>query len=472
MKRSQATIFIIIGLLIIIISIFFFINRDFQKQNLNIEILNEQSFQKYFDECAHDSIIQSNIINGFISNNEYYQQTFLKKLDQCMGPFLLYLDNDKGYDIIKISENNADIQVNEINLIVNISYPIEIKKRTSIFRFENFIETFDRSINYKLSDIGKKLVYSTDRLVNLNIEENTQLTDLYGDPAEDIVIVKLSDKREKNGEELYSNLIYCILPIQHVFTKDVELKLDVESLIPGILDYEDLRVAWWDPRADEWGFLPSKYEMGYITAEIEYTTCFGLIINNGPEFGNFEQGLDDEAEGFSESLINVPPPEYQMHSGKYDEIFYKIRQEMGGTYTLNDVSKCVLGPSSTYCYVGTPAGCGTKIHCKREKLASLDEHSLNMLFRHEITHNLQQVNGGCISQRIYSEWGAEYYSGSNYYSFLLNGEWHTAAQLGEKLKQEGCSEEELNSMAFCEPGSIESASHCFIGKEIAENIKP
>ncbi len=169
----------------------------------------------------------------------------------------------------------------------------------------------------------------------------------------------------------------------------------------------------------------------------------------------------------------------ETYHGTYMEIYEKIKNDMGSSMELYPVSpsgECQPPSPIAYWCWRVSGSCGNGIYCKEEALTGASIAQLNTLFRHELTHSLQGSCGGTITNGlgVRSEWGAEYYSGSTYYRFKVKGQWLTAQQLGEAMKNSGCSESMLMNAAFCKGGAYAQLGKqgCILGNngDIAESV--
>ncbi len=139
----------------------------------------------------------------------------------------------------------------------------------------------------------------------------------------------------------------------------------------------------------------------------------------------------------------TPQPPTKIYTGTYQSIFEQARASMGGTANL--YTDCTSDIADwAWCWVHS--GChGYGIYCKHDKLAYASSTTLSKLFVHELMHTFQSCGGNSI----YSEWGAEYYSGSQYYCFLVGGTWIHAQEVGQIMRTQGCSDAQLVSTAYC-----------------------
>jgi hypothetical protein len=296
---------------------------------------------------------------------------------------------------------------------------------------------------------------------------------MYGDEKEDFMIVRLEDKKEKNGVLLDANLIYGLLPIQYISSSPIKLCFYIDKLLPDKnIPYSELRIVFWNPNSEKWGVVPTKYEKGCLSGEINYTTFYGVMKVFVPK--NMPSASFGPWDSLPASTINAPSPNFNIYSsGASNQIFEQIRSEMGGPWPLIDNQDCVgqVVYTGAYCAAAS-TNCGNGIHCKTNAF-SLNPTSQNLLFRHEITHSIQIMNdlsmATCHYQSPRREWGAEYYTDTGCYEFIVNGKGkYSARQLGEEMKNKNsaCTDELFMKAAFCEPGSYEQLEQldCLLGE--------
>ncbi|MEM3374439.1 MAG: hypothetical protein QXE31_04425, partial [Candidatus Woesearchaeota archaeon] len=187
---------------------------------------------------------------------------------------------------------------------------------------------------------------------------------------------------------------------------------------------------------------------------------FSLLFNKDFLTFNYDKFSYDQIEDLTKTSNNLEKVEYVKNNIEqeiktpylyksttplyYKDLFNDIKSKLGGTLPLytdctEDISKYA------WCWVHN--GChGFGIYCKKDKLEKASQSYLAQLFVHEITHNLQ---AGRCSNRVESEWGAEYYSGSQYYCFKVGNNWLKATQVAQIMKHNGCSDSQLIDTAFC-----------------------
>ncbi len=460
--------FVIVGLVVIIL-LTLLLRTSQKKEGIN----NDNSlsnFQEYFDACALDAIIKSNVLYGFIENKMQYESSMSSLTDSCMQPYL-ESQKEKGFNIKKEKTTSSALEVNENTINVKIIFPVDITRGDTRFSFSDYTKTFERLKKVDLKDVKNKPVVSSDGVIKLEFEDNGELSSMYGDGVQDFMIVRLEDKVERNGGLLAGNLIYGLLPVQYISSSPINICFYLDKLLPGSdIKIEDLRVMFWNPNSNRWGLLESQYKDGCLGAKVNYTTFYGVIKVYSPVvLGEVSFNPWDNLPG---STINAPPPDFEIYRGSSNEIFEKVRADMGGPWPLIDDPQCAQNviTSGAFC-IASAGDCGTGIYCL-PNINSMDDAKQNLLFRHEITHSIQIMNDIegdiCASGSPRREWGAEFYSDTQCYDFIIDGKGkYSARQLAEEMKTKNpeCTEDLLMDAAFCNPGSYEKLEEldCLIG---------
>ncbi|MEM2139310.1 MAG: hypothetical protein QXM96_04115 [Candidatus Woesearchaeota archaeon] len=367
--------------------------------------------------------------------------------------------------------------VSEKRLIVKIDYNLIIIKDNNFFELKSYEKVFDREVLVDLRDNKKKIIYSSDKLFKVEIEENTKFFDIKGNEIKDIFIIRIEDKNNLFGEKLESNIIYGLLPTDIYTSKSIKICFD-NLFIKG-KDIDKLKISWFFKEDKKWGYLNGNKEEFCFGTNVNFTTYYGLTYKEEPISGIPNSIKDLEEETFfnnlqqnnlnnqvNNNLANTNNINYQIYPINNDvlNLFNQINNEMNGPYKLNLNPNCVLGGKQVYCFVGYVPNCHiVAVNCDLNKLNTMSDKELNLLLRHEITHSIQQKNNGC-SYKNNIEWGAEYYSGTSYYRCPINGKIYTARQIGEEMKKKGCSEEDILNAAFCVPGALDilKSNNCLL----------
>ncbi|MCM2325990.1 MAG: hypothetical protein NDI94_06005 [Candidatus Woesearchaeota archaeon] len=468
--KSQVSLYIIIGLVVVIVLAAIFLPKKAQQNDLVKLSLDKAGFQSYFEECSKLSVIDGNNRYGLSeSTRSEYQQHVSAKLRECSSEYLTKLE-EKGLNVTD-ADITVVLEINDVNAIVTIIYPVSISLGSSTYVYDGYEETFEKQRVIEPQDTVGKNVVSSDNNFLISSDEPLQFIDIYGKPVKKDIVLKIADKREFDGEELESSLVYGITPIGQFSKEPITIKLYVEGFVPPEL-YNKIRIAWYNPLSNTWMYYAdAKVKDGAITTDVHYTSYYGLTTsrptpNNVPTLGTSQPmipGLNEPipqgTSGFGSSsgfTGSYTPPDTSYNNvpgNDVKKIYDTIKAEMHANYVLSVDPNCV--PEGGFCWTGSTDRCGVAaIYCT-ERIYSMSNSELNLLFRHELTHNLQQNNGGCASDdRPMKEWGAEYYAGSTYYAFVMEEGKLLAHVAAEKmLEQPGCTEEILKNAAFCSSAS-------------------
>ncbi|AJF61630.1 TPA: hypothetical protein HA239_03935 [Candidatus Woesearchaeota archaeon] len=465
-RKSQVAVFVIVGLLIVVfVSILISVkNISLGRESADAKLFsaNRDRLQRFLDECTENAAVRSNVAYGMNKQSrQEYESYFENELHTCMQNLVSTFEEQAL--VIGLGAPSAETQINEDNIVFSINYPISLSNKELSYEIADYTYIFDKTHTVAIEK--EKPMLSSDELVNIYADEDTKLADIKNSRASEITI-KVFDKRElPENANLLGNLGYGISPGNYFANDTIELSFFAEEL--GFESTEGLYIAWWSHHGQEWGLLPTTIDNGIMKARTRYLTYYGVMRwIQAPEI--------EEEEEAPQSAITVPPdPPHNdiiVYGGDVLSIFNSIRQDMGGTYGLSLNPKCVEPPfisTNAICRTGYSPQCGlTAVHCKVNRLGSTD---INILFRHEIVHNLQQLNGGC-GNSVRTEWGAEYISGSTYYTFKLNNQPVTAQQIAGLMEERNCTGQELRDAALCRPGSYErlAAKGCLLaGNDVA-----
>ncbi|MFH2019961.1 MAG: hypothetical protein ABIJ34_00975 [archaeon] len=454
MRKAQLSVFVIFGLLIML-AILIFLSNPPKIQSSVIEFSTELGrLGPYFRECCKLSMLDANSRYGLHSSTkDDYEPYLIAKVDDCMSPFLQDIAV-RGMDVERVDTPSALLEINDLNAIVTIKYPVKVSTKSDSYIFPDYVQKFERVTIIDEKNINNAV--SADTNFILSAPDGIRIYGPYDEEFANLYI-KVSDKREIGCDELLGNLVYGVYPLGYYSDEPITIKLDIDKIAPWLTDRDKLRIAWQDPDSKKCTFLEnSKYKDGMLQADTKYITFFGI---GKPSVSTSGYPYQSTGEGTSGSF-NTPAGDFEPVQGTAQVIYDGIKAEMGGTYSLFKNNECV--PPGAYCFTGWSARCPNgeaAIYCN-DAIYSIDEGALNTLFRHEITHNLQQ-NNKCAFDTAKSEWGAEYYSGSNYYNFAITSPTITrsgmsAAEVGTELEKAGCIKSELLDAAFCKGGNIGS----------------
>ena len=233
MKKGQITIFIILGVFILIsASLFFYLKNtnNIFKENIPVEFTDIYNFiDSCMDQSAQDSISLVSQTGGYYNLPEdktltnialYYNNNknllpsmkeieeqislaFSESLDSCINNF----QDFESYQTDIIDNTEYQVLIKENKVSFKIKYPLEISKGENSANFKNFEKTIDSKLD-DAYEIAKSVIL--ERIINDGVclnclfdsaEENDLFIEMY-DYDSDTTIFIIVDKTYKlNGED-------------------------------------------------------------------------------------------------------------------------------------------------------------------------------------------------------------------------------------------------------------------------------
>lgn len=278
-RKSQITLYLIIFLLMVLLFVFFInTNKPYiYSEGYNTDLNLKDAIERCISESAIKQIEKTGISesNLIMFKNEVYKET--KKCTKKLFDEIQKIN-------YQVQEGNLQINthLNEETIILDVSYSLVISKDNQIFEFKDFLITIDKSIFVKIPN-GKAekeiILRSKDGKAELKIEKGTEIKDNQGNPVEAISL-KIHDIKINGYDNnvVLSNVLYEGLPDGARFSKPVKLAFKIESnRLPD--DISNYRIAKWDPNKKIWLGLPSNYNNGVISTEINGFSLYADIVD-------------------------------------------------------------------------------------------------------------------------------------------------------------------------------------------------
>ncbi|MFH2020947.1 MAG: hypothetical protein ABIJ34_06005 [archaeon] len=287
MKRAQVTPFVIVGVVLIVLIGLYVYNINQNKavgykntaQSQIAFSADTSNFQKFFDECAKQSILNANLEIGLDIGSKAAYETFLSKsVNDCMEPYLLNMQKI-GYSLVK-DKTVSNLETTSETLVVNIKFPTEISYQDTKFTFNDYVTTFGKTETVKLNNgmaTEEMILYSTDRRAMLVIPKGTQVQFSDGTPVNEISL-KIKEKHFDglSNSVVIGNLAYEGLPNGARFNQPLELSMRVRgSDIPELMSLDSLSIAYWDGLI--WKGLETTYDNGAVKTSINHFTIFSVV---------------------------------------------------------------------------------------------------------------------------------------------------------------------------------------------------
>ncbi len=305
-KRGQITLFIIVGILLVAISLFMFYpqKQDIVKQPTNfdtkpvkifIDNCIKQSLENGIDDVGfHDSLLLENYLNNNI-------KTCTNNFVQFPGASIL--EEDIHSSVILTEDN--------LTLVINIDYPITITTESSETRFSAFYLNYALSSHLVLDTnmsitLFPYIVQSENLAAILDIPPGTNITLKNGTPVDEVSI-EIMDNYQFSGDTI-GFLSYDLKPDGATFNPPITLQIKYdEYLLPKGVEEQYLKISYFDLSLFDWVSWPSTVDIenNIVTANISHFTPMSITYVNNT-IGSIT--------GFDNSIIAYYPFDINSHN--------------------------------------------------------------------------------------------------------------------------------------------------------------
>lgn len=364
MKKAQVTLFIIVGLVLVIAAVGFFLlqsqptdidNKGYLSDTASLEsahnVLNMQ-----IQKCLETLTMEAIDIKGIGDGSAEMIRAFINlKLDECID--FEYITN-QGFSIDKAGFETV-VVVNEDTILVELSYPMTIRKDRSVSTLDTFSYSIKRLTTERLelsgsgATVKEVRIRTEDEDAELVIPEGTVITRPDGTVADELSLNIV----EKNFGGLSNNvvlgqIVYGGIPDGVTFSKPLVLniKYNPEDL-PADEPEENIVVGWLNNGV--WVGLPSVVdtENKIVSAKIEHFTNFTILVPScNPIITNiitYDYGLVYEQTcGFSYSGQTCIEADWTSENGGWHEkettLLPKILTTNVLLATMGTAAECII----------------------------------------------------------------------------------------------------------------------------------
>ena len=279
-NKGQISVFVIIGIIIVIIIGFFALsNIKTQQQDLELESQNALSFSEirvnleaYIKSCIRD-FVEKNMEDTGIREDTLteYENLVSLNVEECANDLLSRL-KEQQYTISQ-GEINTNIEINDETVVITLTYPITIEKNNQRIDYKIFQETFDRTNTEHIPDgvTDKEVrIPSNDGRAELVIPPGVTITDEEGNPVEDIGI-RVEDLHFDGLENnvVIGNLVFETKPSGVKFSEPIELSIEFRDQdFPAGTSTANLAISSWDPVYQIWRGVPTIIKGNRALAKI------------------------------------------------------------------------------------------------------------------------------------------------------------------------------------------------------------
>ncbi|MEM4397481.1 MAG: hypothetical protein QW757_02540 [Candidatus Woesearchaeota archaeon] len=313
-KKSQLTVYFIIGLVFIflVFTIFFLQKKPYLVNN---QVSFENKLPLNLKNCLETNAYQSIEYYGLDKEKNY--NYLYKKADFCVKSIIKDFE-DKGYNIER-SVPILYIEINEDSFIINYTNNIKIFKGKESYSFDSLnlkipLKTFLKTTN------KESILFSVDKQAKLYIPEDNNINS--------VLSVKNINKNFDNlKNDIVVSNVYEFEPDGLTFEKP--LKLEIELPKTKFFDYREATIAYFDKKAKIWKGLKTEMVDNKLVTNVNHFTKFAIVIGCNSENNN--------------NVINLPllfqqkyGYNFKIKDNEREEDFIKRVSEISNKFCLED----------------------------------------------------------------------------------------------------------------------------------------
>ncbi|MBI2133214.1 hypothetical protein HYU11_00880 [Candidatus Woesearchaeota archaeon] len=287
LKRGQVSLFIIIGLIILLVTGLLIISRNPPQANSGkIELQQEGLFiQSYVGTCLREKLVEAESFGLNNDVNEIQSEYIEAKLRECAD---LSQFNKNGLEIHQ-SAINTEIRLSDEIFSAKTTYPITISRKGGTISFQNFNEYIKRESSTAFSQDQTEvteptILLSGDKNAEIKIEAGTKAT--RDGSAISGMSIRMLDKKFDNLENsvVFGGVVYEALPEGASFSPAIKMTISYNpSLLPPGTPEESLVIAYHDPDKDLWITLDSEVDQdnNQVKATVSHFSKFAIVVGCG-----------------------------------------------------------------------------------------------------------------------------------------------------------------------------------------------
>ncbi len=265
-KKSQISLFLIVGLvLLLVVSLFVVVRINMKRadvQQVKQESITFQNLEEdaglYVEDCIEQSVFEG-IENYGLDSPGILEVYVGEQIMICTDEFKIY------ENIAEISEEEpvVNVEINDDIINFNIDYPVIFSKGEEQFRLKKFSYSFRTNtlIDSDGGIIEEGTVYTTeDGRLNLYFSDDTTVTK-DGDSV-DAISLNVEDEHINglSNAVVIGSVLYEGLPHGAKFNPAIEVTVELDEEDIQGLDTSALKLAYYDDDADLWITYPSYFD--------------------------------------------------------------------------------------------------------------------------------------------------------------------------------------------------------------------
>jgi len=268
---------------ILLIAFMFVITIKNEENKINgvVDPTISEPIRLYTENCIKETLEQGLLDIGF-SNLPKLEIYLENNIRRCTNEFEVFsgLEIEEG-----IVSSDIDFTSDNLNLLVDVEYPITIKKGKMKKDMSKFHITYSLSSQVLLSISGNvvgsdALVYSSNMLASLSIPIGVSALDENGLPL-DRISITLEDNSSFSGDIL-GFMAYDLQPDGATFDPPITLSIKYdESELSPILAEQELQISYYED--GEWVAWPSNVDVdnNIIYASVSHFTSNAVTAASG-----------------------------------------------------------------------------------------------------------------------------------------------------------------------------------------------
>ena len=247
-KRGQISIFFMLGV-ILLLAVMLVTNIRDKENDIEDPVLSPSeanSVKLYAEKCIKETIEQGLLDVG--SSDLFRLEKYLENnVRVCTNDFSVFRDFQVEEGIISSDIDRTD---DELNLLINVDYPLTIKKGDATREVSEFYMTYALSSDVQLSIVGGVTdsvaeVYSRNMLATLTIPSGTDARNIDGTPVNSVSMI-IRDNLEYKGDTI-GYTIYDLNPDGATFNPPIEMSIKYdETKLSPIVAEESIVISYQD----------------------------------------------------------------------------------------------------------------------------------------------------------------------------------------------------------------------------------
>jgi hypothetical protein len=273
-KKSQITIFVIIGVVIIILFALFVI---MSKKRTTFEPgtpIRKELFQNYILLCFKETFNDAKTYKG-ITDNFVLEEYIVENIDKCIENevFLQF-----GYEV-ETGDKRVGVKITNTSFVASMIYPFEFHNSDKGIRFElsNFMFTLNKQSSFEILQnnnarvVGDHNFVSEEGGLQLQVYDGTLITDSYGNPiVVDKINIEIKPIENVHPASMVGGVMYEFYPDKMHFDPPVTVRFKYPKEYLASLGNR-FTLSYFDEDSG-WVDIPTIIDLEnyYLIGEFEY----------------------------------------------------------------------------------------------------------------------------------------------------------------------------------------------------------